>query len=159
MFDSVVSPMRYKCLLLCACIGAVATIAQPAIGLSTLNTTPTAIATSLDLDGEGSATTHIVKVSDITVSTDNSNGLTLTLTSNRLNKVDGADIDFQVTTVENDAIAPSGAAFTVASGDSYTYVTEAAGTESRDLYIRYTPNALQDPGHYSASIQASVVDN
>ncbi|MBI4780731.1 MAG: hypothetical protein HY785_05350 [Oscillatoriophycideae cyanobacterium NC_groundwater_1537_Pr4_S-0.65um_50_18] len=151
--------MRYNHLLLCACMGAVASIAQPAIGLSTLNTTPTTIATSLDLDGEGSATTHIVKVSDITFSTDNSTGLTLTLTSDSLSKVDGADIDFQVTTVGNDAIAPSSAAFTVASGDSYTYVTETSGTESRDVYLRYTPKALQDPGHYSASIQASVVDN
>jgi hypothetical protein len=151
--------MRYKHLLLCACMGAVAIIAQPAIGLSTLNTTPTAIATSLNLDGEGSATTHIIKVSDITFSTDNSTGLTLTLTSDSFNKVDGANIDFQVTTVENDAIAPSGAAFTVPSGDNYTYVTETSGTESRDVYLRYTPNALQDPGNYSASIQVSVVDN
>ncbi len=151
--------MRYKHFFLCACIGIVASVAQPAIGLSTLNTTPTAFATSIDLDGEGSATTHIIKVSDITISTDNSTGLTLRLTSDSFNKVDGSDIDFQVTTVENNAIAPSGAAFTVPSGSSYTYVTDTSGTESRDVYIRYTPNALQDPGTYSTSIQLSVADN
>ena len=151
--------MCYKRLFLCACIGVLVGIAKPAIGLSTHSTTPTAIATSIDLDGEGSANTHIVKVADVTFSTDSSIGLTLTLTSGSFNKVDGADINFQVTTVGNNASAPSGAAFTVPSGSSYTYVTQAAGTESRDVYIRYTPNALQDPGNYSASIQSSVVDN
>ncbi|PSR15542.1 hypothetical protein C8255_22575 [filamentous cyanobacterium CCP3] len=151
--------MRYLLPLLGLCLGSVVSIVQPAVGLPFLSTSATAISTSLDLDGEGSASTHIVKVADILFSTDHSGGLTLWLTSGNLTKVNGSDISFQVTTVANDAIAPSSSDFTVPSGQVYTYVTLAAGSESRDVYILYTPSALQDPGAYSATIDISVVDN
>ncbi|MBD1909195.1 MULTISPECIES: hypothetical protein [unclassified Leptolyngbya] len=151
--------MRYKLPFLCICLGIVASIAFPASGVPTLSTTSTTVSTSLDLDGEGNASTHIVKVADITIATHNSRGFTLTLTSASLTKSDGNDIDLQITTVSNDAGVPSNGDFTVPSGHTYTYVTETDGSENRDVYIRYTPDHLQDPGTYSASIRISVVDN
>jgi hypothetical protein len=151
--------MRYLLPLLGLCLGSLVSIAQPAIGLPSLSTSATAITTSLDLDGEGSASMHIVKVADISISTDYSGGLTLMLTSGSLTKVDGSDISFKITTVANDAIAPSSSDFIVSSGDLYTYATRAASSEGRDAYILYTPSALQDPGAYGATINISVVDN
>ncbi|MBE9108179.1 hypothetical protein IQ273_01930 [Nodosilinea sp. LEGE 07298] len=151
--------MRYLLPLLGLCLGTVVSIAQPAIGLPSLSTSTTAISTSLDLDGEGSASMHIVKIADISISTDYSSGLTLMLTSGSLTKVDGSDILFKITTVANDESAPSSSAFDVPSGDTYTYSTQAAGSENRDVYILYTPSALQDPGSYGATINISVFDN
>jgi len=151
--------MRYFLPLLLALIGGGVLIVQPAIGLPSLSTSATTISTDLDLDGEGSANTHIVKVADITFSTDNTAGLTLSVTSGSLTKANGVDIDFQVTTVPNEAAMPTSGDFTVPSGNTYTYITAAAGTENRDVYIRYTPNNLQDPGNYSAAIQLSAIDN
>ncbi|ASC71340.1 hypothetical protein XM38_022920 [Halomicronema hongdechloris C2206] len=134
-------------------------IASPAAALPTLSTSSTTTASSLDLDGEGTATTHIVKVADLSFSTDNTLGLTLQVTSGAITKLAGEDIEFQVVTVPNDASAPAEADFTVPSGSAYTYVTSAAGSEARDLYILYTPSALQDPGDYSGIIDVSVFDN
>lgn len=151
--------MRYLLPLWGLCLGSLVSIAQPAVGLPSLSTSATAISTSLDLDGEGSASTHIVKVADISISTDSSRGLKLSLTSGSLTKVDGSDISFKITTVANDESAPSSSAFDVPSGNTYTYVTQAAGSESRDVYILYTPSALQDPGPYGATINISVEDN
>lgn len=151
--------MRHLLPLLGLCLASVASLAQPAVGLPSLSTTATPISTSLNLDGEGSASTHIVKVADISISTASGSGLTLTLTSGSLTKVNGSDISFKITTVANDAIAPPSSAFTVPSGTSYTYRTEAATSESRDVYILYTPSALQDPGSYGATINLSVADN
>jgi hypothetical protein len=147
--------------MFCWCLGVVVSITQPAIGQTSpsLSTTATTISTSLPLDGEGSASMHIVKVADVAISTDNSSGLTLTVTSGSLPKLNGPDIAFQVTTVADDAIAPSSGDFMVSSSHTYTYVTSTAGFENRDIYILYSPNALQDPGVYSTSIQVSVVDN
>lgn len=151
--------MRYLLPLLCLWLGNIASITPPAIALPFLSTSATAISASLTLDGEGFAAPHLVKVADISISTDHSSGLTLMLTSGSLTKVGGHDIPFQVTTVANDAIAPDRGDFTVPAGNTYTYVTQAAGAESRDVYILYTPRALQDPGSYSAAITISVVDN
>lgn len=154
--------MRYLLLTIFGFVGGIACSAgliQPAIGLPSLSTSATAISADLDLDGEGSASTHIVKIADITLSTDNATGLTLSVTSGSLTKVNGTDIDFQVTTVQDQAASPTAGDFTVASGTIYTYVTTVAGAENRDVYIRYTPNELQDPGNYGAAIQLSVADN
>ena len=151
--------MRCLLPLLGLCLGSLATIAQPAMGQPMLSSTATAMSTVLDLDGEGSAATHIVKVADITVSTDHSGGLTLMLTASRLTKPQGSDIAIQITTVGEGAIAPSPTDFTVPADGTYTYVTSWAGAEQRDVYILYTPNALQDPGDYSATLNIAVVDN
>lgn len=134
-------------------------IAAPAYALPTLNTTATFAASSLALDGEGSASTHIVKVADLALSTDNETGLSLTVSSGSIDKIVGPDIDFQVVTVANNASAPADGDFTVPSGSNYTYATSGPGSEDRDLYIRYTPASFQDAGNYVGSIHVSVLDN
>jgi hypothetical protein len=153
--------MRYQLPALCWCLGVVVSIAQPAMGQisPSLSTVATTISTTLPLDGEGSASTHIIKVADVAISTDNSTGLTLRVTSGSLPKLNGPDIPFQVTTVRSGDIAPSSGHFTDASGHTHTYGRYTDGSENRDVYILYTPNALQDPGIYRTSIQVSVVNN
>lgn len=116
-------------------------------------------ASSLDLDGEGSAAEHIFKVADISMDTNNEAGLTLTATSGALTKTGGTAIDYKVTSVIDTATAPISGAFTVPSGTSYTFETNAAGTSDEDLYISYTPEANQDPGVYTGSISLTVSDN
>lgn len=136
-----------------------AVISTPALALPILTTSPTSGAGNLDLDGEGSANTHIVKVADLSFSTDNVNGLTLEVTSGAIAKLAGIDIDFQVVTVADNASTPSQGDFTVPSGSTYTYATSDAGSENRDLYVLYTPGTLQDPGNYAGMITVSVNDN
>jgi hypothetical protein len=117
------------------------------------------MAATLDLDGQGTASTHIVKVANITVSTDNPDGLTLVISSGSLSKSGGTDIPFQVTTVEDGSGPASAGDFTSSSGSNYSFNTSTAGTHDRDLYIRYSSAELQDPGHYSSSITITVLDN
>jgi len=120
-----------------------------------ITSTATAGAAALDLSGG----TKIVKVSDLAMSTNNEQGLTLTASSGNLTKSGGTSIAFQVTSVDNAAAAPAAGAFTIASGSNYTVGTEAAGSVDQDLYIMYTPAALQDPGAYAGSISLTVTDN
>lgn len=134
-------------------------IAAPVLALPTLTTSPTSDANNLNLDGEGSAKTYIVKIADVSFSTDSVNGLTLEVTSDAITKLSGTDIDFQVVTVADNASKPSQGDFTVPSGSTYTYTTSVAGSENRDLYILYTPATLQDPGNYAGIITVSVTDN
>jgi hypothetical protein len=101
----------------------------------------------------------IAKVSDIAMTTNNEQGLTLTATSGNLTKAGGTSIAFQVTSVADAAGAPLAGAFVVASGADYTVGTVAAGATAVDLYIMYTPATLQDPGNYSGSISLTVTDN
>lgn len=131
----------------------------PASALPNLTTSPTNDASQLDLDGEGTASTHIVKVANITISTDSVSGLTLTISSGDIEQVGGQPISFQVTTVADNASLPSNGDFSTPSGNNYTYANGAAGAESRDVYIRYTPLSLQDPGNYAGLMNLSVVDN
>jgi hypothetical protein len=119
----------------------------------------TAGATNLGLDGRGSASTHIVKVADLSLSTDAADGFTLSITSGSLTKAGGAPVAFQVALVDDNAAAPSASAFTTASGGSYMFATVAAAVIAKDLYIKYTPAPLQDPGAYAASIDIDIVDN
>lgn len=115
----------------------------------------TAAASTLDLSGGQ----KIVQVADIDMSTNNEQGLTLTASSGDLTKTGGSSIAFQVSSVADQATAPLAAAFTVASGSDYTVATSAAGSDAEDLYIMYTPAALQDPGAYAGSISLTVTDN
>lgn len=132
---------------------------MPAVAVPTLTTNATATAGQLDLDGEGSASTHVVKVADIVLSTDSASGLTLTISSGDIDRIDGQPIPFQVTTVANNASPPTNGDFSTPSGNDYMYATGAAGTENRDVYIRYTPLPFQDPGSYAGPIDLSVTDN
>ena len=141
-------------LLLLSLLGVRSAIANPS-----LTTSATDMAATLDLDGQGTASVHIVKVANITVSTDNPDGLRLVISSGSLSKSGGTDIPFQVTTVEDGSGPASAGDFTSSSGSNYSFNTSTAGTHDRDLYIRYSSAELQDPGHYSSSITITVLDN
>jgi len=134
--------------------------APPALAVTSLTTSATSNADRLALDGTGSSSEHIVKVADLAITTDSPNGYTLSVSSGDLSNADGqTPIAFQVTTVSDGAPAPGSAEFTAPSGSNYTMSTSSAGQADQDLYIRYTPAALQDPGLYSASIALVVSDN
>lgn len=146
--------------LLIASVAGAATTATVTLGGSVASTveitsTDTAGASTLDL----SSGQKIAKVADVSMNTNNDQGLTLTATSGSLTKAGGAAIAFQVTSVADAAAAPLAAAFTIASGTSYTVATSAAGASVKDLYIMYSPGATQDPGAYTGSITLTVADN
>jgi hypothetical protein len=124
-----------------------------------ITVTPTEDASALGLDGAGSATEHIVKIADLAISTNNEQGFLLTVSSGNIAKSGGSAIAYQVTTVADGASAPATGAFLVASGESYTVSTTAAGAGNKDLYIKYTPATLQDPGNYAATVNLTVTDN
>lgn len=122
--------------------------------------TATATGTPLDLDGEGgNPGTHIVKVADVTFSTTNSAGCTLTVSSGELTKSGGLSIAYNVVTVADSAAAPTSGDFTVPSGSDLTYSIASATSSDRDLYVKYTTRTLQDPGTYNETITLSVADN
>jgi hypothetical protein len=113
---------------------------------------------ALDLDGEGSASLHIVKVAQVSLFTDGLEGLTLVIAPAELGKVDGSTpIAFQIVIVARDAAAPSSAAFTTPAGTIYT-LDLPTGSSERDLYIKYLPRVQQDPGTYNASVMLAVSD-
>jgi hypothetical protein len=133
---------------------------QPTFATPSLSTSTASSASSLPLDGEGNATTHVVKVATISLSTDNSKGFTVTISSSNLTKVSQeTPISYRVMTVISGANPPSSGDFTVAAGNNYTFVTTQAGSQNRDLYILYTPANFQDPGTYSANIAILIADN
>lgn len=143
--------------LTAACVLASSTVA---LATPSVTATATSGATVLVLDGEGSATTHVVKIADVSLWTDAAAGLTVSISSGSLTKADGrTPIPFQVLLVDDGAAAPAAAAFTTPSGTTYTWSSTSAGSFERDLYIKYTPASLQDPGAYTASVDLSVVDN
>ncbi len=122
-------------------------IANPSVSVNIMQS-----ANSLILDGEGQATTHIVKVATITLSTDSNKGFTVTISSGNLTKASlETPISYQVISVISGDNPPSSGGFTVASGNNYTFATNQAGSQNRDLYILYTPANLQDPGTYIAN--------
>lgn len=134
--------------------------APPALAVTSLTTSATSNADKLALDGTGSSSEHIVKVADLAITTDSPNGYTLSVSSGNLSNADGqTPIALQVTTVTDGAPAPGSAEFTTPSGSNYSVSTASAGQADQDLYIKYTPAALQDPGLYSASIALLVSDN
>lgn len=124
-----------------------------------MTATATANATHLELDGQGSASTHIVKIAALSLSTDGANGLTVSIASGSLTKAGGTSVAFQVVLVAHNATAPSAAAFMTAPGDTYRLSTGAVAAVEKDLYIKYRPAALLNPGGYTASIDIQVEDN
>jgi hypothetical protein len=124
-----------------------------------LSATPALTANQLPLDGEGATNQRIVQVANVSLSTDNATGLTLTITSGQLAKVGGTAISFQVVTVPANAPPPSIGDFTTPSGQNYTYSTAVAGTEARDVYLLYQGQPLQDPGTYGAALNLWVTNN
>lgn len=127
----------------------------------TLSTTQTGGATTLALDGAAAGNQQIVQVADLGIYTNNEQGYLLTVTSGNLTKSGGTAIPFQTTTTSSGTPAITGD-FTIASGTDYTLSTSAAnasGTGDLDLWVQYTPAALQDPGTYTGSITVTVADN
>lgn len=126
-----------------------------------VTSTATGNATALNLGGDGTdLAEQIVQVADVDLTTNNSTGLTATITSGNLsNGTATDDIAFKVQTVGDGATAPVSGDFTTASGTDLTYANSAAGDDPRDLYIAYDPAALQDPGTYTGSITLTVADN
>jgi hypothetical protein len=105
-------------------------------------------------------TERIVKVADIAMTTNNATGLTLTADSGNMTTTGGATpIAFLVQTVVDAAAPPVSVLFVIASGDDYTVGSVAAGNLNNDLYIRYEPAPVQDPGVYAGSINLTVSDN
>jgi hypothetical protein len=102
---------------------------------------------------------QIVKVADISMSTNNEQGLTLTATSGSLTKDGGTAIPYEVTSVADAASSPGAAAFTTTSGQSYTVGTTGSGSAAVDLYVRFTPAGAQDAGTYTGEITLTVSDN
>ena len=145
---------RYIWFSLCLFLGI-----QPAFALPSIIETATITANNLPLDGQGSASIHIVKVADLELSTSHPLGLTLTVGSGSIEKASGTPIAYQVTTVVDGSPPPSSADFTTSPGSNYVVATNSAGSSSKDLYIKYTPAALQDPGAYNTSISLVVTDN
>ncbi|WP_236579460.1 hypothetical protein [Pseudanabaena sp. lw0831] len=133
---------------------------QPAFAESSVSVNVMSSASSLPLDGEGSATTRVVKVSNLTLVTDSNKGFTITISSGNLTKASqNTPISYQVMTVVSGDNPPSSGDFTVASGNNYTFLTNQAGSQNRDLYILYTSASLQDPGTYIANITILIADN
>ncbi|MBN3893073.1 MAG: hypothetical protein HWQ43_29445 [Nostoc sp. JL31] len=132
---------------------------QPAFSLPTISTMRSVV-NNLTLDGQGSASTHIVKVADLELSTTDPDGFTLTISSQSLTKSGGeTPIPFQITTVATGSASPSASDFSVSPGNNYTISTTSAGSSLKEMYIKYTPAALQDPGAYNTSISLIVTDN
>lgn len=123
-----------------------------------ITATDTAGAAALDLDGDGTAAEHIVKVADAFMTTNNEQGLTLALSGGNLTKAGGTSIAYSVVTVADEAAAPLTGDVGWAVGAT-TDVSAGEGDHPRDLFIKYTPAALQDPGTYSGSISLTVSDN
>ncbi|MHC5732794.1 MAG: hypothetical protein ACYTXY_53900, partial [Nostoc sp.] len=70
---------------------------QPAFSLPAIISSTTSVASNLTLDSEGSASSRIVKVANLELSTDDSHGFTLTIISQSLTKSGGeTPIPFQV---------------------------------------------------------------
>lgn len=124
-----------------------------------ITATPTTEAGALALDGAAAGVEQIVKAADLEISTNNEQGYNLSVTSGNLIKDGGTSIAYQVTTVADGAVAPATAGFTVASGTAYTVSIATAGSAPQDLYIKYTPAALQDAGAYAGTITLNVADN
>lgn len=153
------STLRHGFRLLLAAVTWLA-LATPGLAAPSVSVQASASAIGLALDGLGSASTHIVKVADVSASTNAAGGFTLSVSSGYLSKADGrTQVSFQVVLVAAGASAPSSSAFTTPSGTLYTFSTGSAGAVDEQLYIKYTPAALQDPGTYSAVVNLDVRDN
>jgi hypothetical protein len=117
--------------------------------------TPAPGAGTLDLSGGA----KVAIVATVAIDTNNSTGYTMTATDgDMVNGTATTPIAYQVTSVAAGAAAPAAGVF----APTYTYASNAANaaaTGGRDLYVAYTPAALQDPGAYTATITLAVTDN
>lgn len=143
-----------------ATVFVLAATASVALATPSMTVSPAAGNGGLILDGEGSSTTHVVKIADVSLSTDASNGFTVSISSGSLTKADGrTPVPYQVQLVADGAAAPLASAFTTPSGTALLWSSPVPGPVEMDLYVKYTPVPLQDPGPYTANIGLDVVDN
>ncbi len=114
---------------------------------SAVTSSPTPEATALNLHGEGTAQADVVvKVADMALITNNTEGFVLTA------------LPYRVLIVANDATAPAAAAITDVEDDE-DVTNFVAGAAARDLYIEYDAPALLDVGDYAATITVTLLDN
>ncbi|MBE9029818.1 hypothetical protein IQ266_08765 [filamentous cyanobacterium LEGE 11480] len=139
-------------------LGSIIFCTAPVLAVPNITASAAPGATALPL-GDSGGSPVIQKAADVQVSTVDPNGLTLSILPGSLTKTDGAPIALQFLAVANGAAIPNASAFVTDSSSTYTFATSGAGTDNLDLYIKYTPAALQDPGNYNLTIQLSVADN
>jgi hypothetical protein len=128
------------------------------LSLAVAGTTGAGSAAALELGTTGE---KIVKIADLTMSTNNEQGLLLTVTSansGSLVKAGGTSISFLLNAVNDAATAPATGDFSAGSGATYTTGSTAAGDANKDLYMKYTPATLQDPGEYTDTLTLTVTD-
>ena len=104
---------------------------------------------------------QVVKIADLTVTTNNSAGLTLTATTGDLTS--GSDtVPFTVAAVDDGGTAPT--SFATTSGSTYslpvtTGFNATTGEKNIDLYIQVQNPTLPKKGTYAGSILLTVADN
>ena len=161
MIHSRPSSRSFRSILLGALLLSLGALAANTVDLSgTVASTATvaAVATSgagtLDMGGLGSSIgEQIVKVADLTMNTNNSSGVTLTITKSG-DLTNGTDnVTFQALAVADNATPLTGE-FT----SPVTFTTSADGEVLSDLWIAYNPAAVLDPGTYTATITVTVAD-
>ncbi len=134
-------------------------VAIPASADPSLTITDVAgINNNLELHGEGATATEIEKIATVNVSTVNSLGYTLTLSSASLdNALGGPDIDYQIWAVTEGSSPPVIGDFTITSGNQF--VQCSAIPLDLDVYVTYRPANLQTPGTYDSVVTVEATDN
>ncbi|MBE9076004.1 hypothetical protein IQ241_01615 [Romeria aff. gracilis LEGE 07310] len=125
---------------------------------SSVTSTATAGATTLSLAGQGTAAADtVVKVADMALSSNNSQGVTLAAAAGGSLTNGTGSLAYQVLIVADGAATPVATDFT-ATSDSKSVTDFASGVAARDLYIEYDAPALLDPGTYTSTITVTVTD-
>jgi hypothetical protein len=122
---------------------------------ASLEVQPTAATTALALNGDGTSTSRIVKIAELTIVASGVRGCRVWIAGGSLVRSGGAALPFEVVVAARGSPAPPATAFTVGE---YRFATTAPIT-SVDVYIKYRPAALQGPGSYTASVAIDAVDN
>lgn len=122
--------------------------------------TETLNANDLNIDGTGSASLTIVQVGDVVVNTLGESPHRLDITPNSITKaLAGPDVTLEVTTLVDSGggtSVPSSASF---SSGVYSVCIDGNTSTDLDVYIKYTPAPLQDPGNYSGSLNLSIQED
>lgn len=127
-----------------------------------MSVSSTSGATSLALDSSAAGVKQTPQVANLNISTNSEQGYDVSVSSGNLVDDDGVGtpIPYRVAVVADGATAAD-SDFNTAPGTAYHYQTSIANAPAdgaRDLYIQYTPAALQDPGSYTATINLTVTD-
>ena len=127
---------------------------------STISSTATAGAGSLNLYGEGTATANVVvKVADIALTSNNTEGVELKAEADSAltGGTNGVTLAYQVKLVDDNAAAPAAGVFSATSDtvnvDNTDFSSNAA---NQDLYIEYDGPEYLDPDTYSSTITMTV---